>query len=416
MMIRSLQRKILQQICTFLFFLVLTAGSFVPHKAQAITVIEVGKNLIVNTSAAAKDAGIFGALSLDGIAWAIVNNLIEEMLKSTIDWVNSGFKGSPAFVENFEEYLLDVTDRYALGYIWGGNLQALCSPFKLSIQLGLSAQYGAGSDGYQATCRVTDVIKNHDAFLNGDFIGGGGWDAWRDISFNPQLNAHGAYFQAQGSMRAGIVNARGESLFKIGEVGQGFRSKEECEDINGDGIEEENCRIVTPGQTIQGYLGKAISAPIDRLTVADEIDELLGALVNQLVGGVLDNLKLGGGSRRDPNAYGNAVARLEAQRQQTQTQIDQVLAEDAATASVQDQYIDLLQTSMQLILSCGGQLAHNQKRNLDNKYDDLRDELASVVSGKKNVTESMVQRFQTRDAVEIQELVESMPDQAQCAV
>lgn len=409
-----LARKALILVASIAFFFLV----FSPHPARAQWAVYDAANHIQNTITAkavvaqtAKDAGIFGAFSLDGVAFSVMNLLVEQMLESTISWVNSGFEGSPAFVEDFEGFLIDTADRYALAYIWDGNLQALCSPFKLNIQLALSAEYGAGRDGYQAACRLTDAIKNHENFLNGDFIGGGGWNAWRDITLNPDLNAHGAYLNARGSMVAGISNARFQQQFEI-NLGDGFLSKRECVDADGDGEEDDNCKIVTPGQTIQGYLGATIAAPIARMTVADEIDELLGALMNQLAGNILGSIR-GGGGGSSTGSYGRAIADLEARRQEAIVAAEQNLQ---TNTPVRDQYVSLIQSGMQLLLSCGGQLGRNQQRDLDVRYEMLKDELADVASGKKNVTEAMVEDFQNTDLEQINRLVESMPDAAACAV
>lgn len=399
--------------------LVLDPFSFFFHTKEAeakLPVIDI-PNLIQSTIMSKLTDGLVQKEYVyDGIAWAAVNVLVEEMLQSTIRWVNSGFKGSPAFVEDLEGFLIDVADRYALAFIWDGNLQALCSPFKLNIQLALDVQRRSGLDGYQATCRLTDAIKNHESFLNGDFIGGGGWAAWRDITLNPNLNAHGAYLNARGALFAGMGNARLQQQYEI-DLGDGFLSKKVCEDVNGDGKAEENCKIVTPGQTIQGFLGETLAAPIGRMTIADELDELIGALINQLASNVLDNLRgvsSGGGSGQGrflgttPRSQHNQVIDANALKDQ---------ASAAAEAdTLQDTYIDLLEGGMQLLLSCGGQLGHNQQRDLDVRYEMLKDELADVVSGKKQVTEAMVQKLQDTDLQQINRLVETMPDAAACAI
>jgi hypothetical protein len=57
--------------------------------------------------------------TLDAIAWALVNLLIKEMIKSTTKWVASGFQGSPAFVTDLKGFLLDIGDKVAgRFYLW----------------------------------------------------------------------------------------------------------------------------------------------------------------------------------------------------------------------------------------------------------------------------------------------------------
>ena len=49
----------------------------------------------------------FKELTLDGIAWSLVKNVAQQMTSSIINWINSGFQGSPAFLTNLDRFLLD---------------------------------------------------------------------------------------------------------------------------------------------------------------------------------------------------------------------------------------------------------------------------------------------------------------------
>ena len=258
---------------------------------DATSYVQTTISAIANKASAAFDAITSGATnalvvkdySLDLIAWALVNKVLESMIQSTTDWINSGFNGKPAFVQDMQGFVLDVADKYALGFIYGGNLDALCSPFKLNIQIALEISY-ANTREYYAGCRLTDAITNLDGFLNGDFAGGGGWGAWYDIALNPEMNPTGALFLAEGALNAGISNARTGALFEI-NLGQGFLSKKDpnCDENLGP------CPIITPGQTIQQTLQTTLDIPANRLTIADELDEMIGTLLSQLANQALSS-------------------------------------------------------------------------------------------------------------------------------
>ena len=262
-----------------------------PQKTHAYDAVIDATNLVQTTISAIanKASAAFNAITssatnalvvkeytLDTIAWALVNKVLESMIQSTTDWINSGFNGKPAFVQDMQGFVLDVADKYALGFIYGGNLNALCSPFKLNVQIALEISY-ANTREYYAGCRLTDAITNLDGFLNGDFAGGGGWGAWYDITLNPEMNPTGALFLAEGALNAGVSNARTGALFEI-NLGQGFLSKKDpnCDESLGP------CPIITPGQTIQQTLQTSLDIPANRLTIADELDEMIGALLSQL--------------------------------------------------------------------------------------------------------------------------------------
>ncbi len=253
-------------------------------RAEAITVFDpsnFAKNTItaIKTAASAAYDAITSAsarlleikeFSLDVIAWKLVNLVLEEMIESTTRWVNSGFQGSPAFIEDLSGFLEDLADRVAGQIIWESGLAFLCSPFKLDVQLALDIQYRE-SKRFEAQCRLSDVVDNMEGFFSGDFLAGG-WDGWFEMTLTPQNNPYGALLEGQAAIAVGIQNAQGEQL-TIANWGRGFLGKEVCDPV---------CHTVTPGSVIETQLNKTLGLPADRLTIADELDELVGALLGQL--------------------------------------------------------------------------------------------------------------------------------------
>ncbi len=225
--------------------------------------------------------------TLDAIAWGLINIVIKEMIRSVTKWVNSGFKGSPAFVTNLNGYLTNIADKVAGNFIWGTPLNFLCSPFKLNIRLALDIQYKQ-TKGYVAQCRVSSVVKNMDRFLGGDFLAGG-WDGWYSVALTPSNNPYGAMNEARNGLYAGIAGAQNIKLKEL-DFGNGFLSVEQCPEDGDFGA----CTTVTPGIVIQEQLNNTLDVTNKRLAVADEINELVGALFSQLgkqalggVGGLL---------------------------------------------------------------------------------------------------------------------------------
>lgn len=217
--------------------------------------------------------------SLDGIAWALGNILLKEMIRSTTKWVNSGFRGSPAFVTDLEGFLLNIADKVAGNFIYGAGLGALCSPFKLNIQAALELSYNK-TRGYQAQCRLSQVVRNMDQFLNGDFSQGG-WDGWFEVALG-ESNPYTTKLEAESAMYASISSAQGQQI-KLLDFGRGFMSMTQP----GCDINMGPCPITTPGVVIESQLNSAISSPGRRLEVADEINELVGSLFTQLAKEVL---------------------------------------------------------------------------------------------------------------------------------
>lgn len=257
----------------------------------------------------ATDANWWKEYVLDPIGWGLVNMMVKEMIKSTTKWVNSGFEGDPAFVTDLEGFMLDVADKVAGDFIWGSNeLKFLCSPFAFDVKLALDLQYRDTRSDYQSQCTLSDVVDNMDNFFSGDFLEGG-WDGWYAVTQNPKNNPYGALLEAQDALS---IKIGGKKLYedKLLGFGEGFLSQKKCKKITiagdledgSDSEEKEVCDIVTPGTTIENSLNTALDLPAGRLQVADELNELLGALLSQLAstifssaGGLLGSTQSSGG-------------------------------------------------------------------------------------------------------------------------
>jgi hypothetical protein len=237
-----------------------------------------GINTTANVTQATKD-GI-----LDAIGWAIAKTIISSLINSMINWINSGFKGSPAFVQDLKRNLIDLADRTAGEFIkrLGGIGSFICSPFQLDIQLALSLEYQrAREEKPIETCTLSGIVGNIEDFLEGNFSQGG-WEDWIEITSKPEAyTPYGQLLTARSAMRVKLANAEGQTLAEI-DWGGGFLSGKICEMIEGSSGPEESCVISKPGQTIANSLNKALGASTDQLVAADEINELIAALIGQL--------------------------------------------------------------------------------------------------------------------------------------
>jgi hypothetical protein len=95
--------------------LALTSTISFPQRAHAFgALVHDPINYIVNgLTAASSVAEKVKGYSLDPIAWMVAKAALQSVVKSTINWINSGFNGSPAFVTDLQQKLLDVGDAQA---------------------------------------------------------------------------------------------------------------------------------------------------------------------------------------------------------------------------------------------------------------------------------------------------------------
>jgi hypothetical protein len=250
--------------------------------------------------------------ALDGIAYGIARIIIQQMVQSIITWINSGFQGSPAFVTDLERYLQNVADQVVSDVLLGSDLAFLCSPFELDIRIALATSYNESRDGLgnlpPPQCTLDDVSDNIDGFLNGNFAQGG-WASWFELTQGEANDPNRAFFIAQFQLQSEIANQQAEERTLL-EFGDGFLSFRVCEDTASPSGASENCTITTPGRVISDQLNGALGAGRDMLITADEIDEIIGALLAQLAQQVLTGtfglLGLGGNSSFSDNNYGTS--------------------------------------------------------------------------------------------------------------
>jgi hypothetical protein len=249
---------------------------------------------------------------LDPITWGLMSTAIAQVTANIVSWINSGFDGHPAFVNDLKGTLLNIANEQAGNLIYGTELGFMCSPFQLKVQAALTLNF-ANAQTFDVQCTLSDVVDNVDGFLNGDFSAGG-WDGWYQMTQVPQNNPYGALSLAQTEMSARIENAQGQQL-KLLDFGHGFFSYQHCEDVQVDpsGTKERHCTVTTPGAVVSDRLNQALGLGEKRLVTADEIDEMLGALLGYVGQEVLDPKNgyglsgLGDYNNSGPNSYVNQL-------------------------------------------------------------------------------------------------------------
>jgi len=216
---------------------------------------------------------------LDKLAYLIAKQILHQMTLSVVNWINSGFQGNPAFINNPAGFFEDAADQIT-GNFLVGPLQGLCSPFSLNIRLALALQQ---TNGYQQryACTLSQVIKAqqqtlaraqngtlvnvnvtqgtngatvnsivngdilHDSSqlsINGNSAGGiysgftnnfaqdGGWAGWLAMTGESQNNIYGAYLMAQSDLAERIASKKAAVDNDLNR-GNGFLSYQSCKDV-----------------------------------------------------------------------------------------------------------------------------------------------------------------------------------------
>lgn len=223
----------------------------------------------------------------DPLFFFLANILISEIADSIIRWANSGFRGSPSFVQDLGGFMRGIADRELGKILEEMGYGFLCSAFKLDVQLQLALSFEKRRD-YDPQCTLSDMVGNVEEFLAGDFSQGG-WDGWfLTFAYNDN-NPHGALLEAEAALRARIVNEQGEQIDLL-QFGDGFFSKLSCTRVTFNGQEREGtCNVNLPGKLIEGRLNDALGAGTDRLEIADEMNEVIAAIFAGIVTRIFDS-------------------------------------------------------------------------------------------------------------------------------
>jgi len=314
------------------------------------------RNLLANEAArASQDRLIFKELTLDGIAWSLVKNISQQMTSSIINWINSGFKGSPAFVTDLNRFLLDVADQTAGEFIYGSELGFLCEPIEFQVRVALEAQYRrADRDTYEPLCTLSEVADNIDGFLNGDFRQGG-WPAFFELTVGSNNDPNKAFFNAYAELQSRVGSKQAEET-KLLEFGSGLFSMKVCDTVyDTNGQPRQECEITTPGKVIEGALTFEVGEKGSlTLLQADEFNEIVSALLSQLATQALSGanglLGLGGNSRYSNNSFGSngnqsylaalAAEDISSRQDLSNNEINDAVVAESVYAAMQQEIID----------------------------------------------------------------------------
>lgn len=367
----SLKVKTKKGIVIFSILVIVFFSFLSPKKAEAgIPVVDLGENL--------KD------YALDNIPYIIGKLVLKKLTAQIVGWINSGFKGNPAYLTDPNSFFLDVGDQAASQLLSNTSLSRLCTPFRAQIRIAVAKNYLTESDniGY---CTLGQIADNFDNFTN-DFSSGG-WDAFFTVTQNSQNNPYGSYMNTKHQLGVDVAGV-GVKYQKQLEQGNGFLSFEKCkpgteqkavaaldgsgrlnttptlecqvkadwstvpknpitglpvgepaclkyypvrEEVIDTGLAVGDCKpgdkeTVTPGSVISGQLENVFGSGVRKLEAADEINEIVGALINQLaetlVGGLGKGLRgMTQKTAANPRTYIEQIANESPESQKEDTEI-----------------------------------------------------------------------------------------------
>jgi hypothetical protein len=261
---------------------------------------------------------------LDGVAYAISKNLLQQVSNKTLNWINRGLDGNPLYVQDVASNLQTIRDEQLGRYL--NTVQTSNPIFGNAIRSAITKQVTGISDGYIGVTMNTPEGRAYQAFQE-DFTNGG-WGALLNMKNNPI----GAIFNSTNSISNQIATTQEQRVNEI-QRNDGFLDMRTCVEYAPVlDLATENAmrtrfgyttntqpatpqclryKTVTPGTLISQQASNILSSPARQLEMADSINEVLGSFFDQLLSKLfqsgLSGLQTRGGGFGMSGGYGSNV-------------------------------------------------------------------------------------------------------------
>lgn len=247
-------------------------------------------------------------LSWDSIVWFFVKQILRNFTEGIVFWIRTGqdpfftvgTEGS-LFVTNVDKFLLAAADNQASIFLreyFGPAWDNLCKPFRLPVGKLLSHSYGRdyGSFPFKARCTISEIVdldRYYEGFQNG------GWEAWMATA-RYENTAWGLTTISEAESREREARAvRANQTDTL--AGLGFPGLKKCikglnpitnKPVDNPDYDPSNPLCLesinqSPGKAVEDSLADALGQEIGKLEVADEINEIITALFDELLAWVI---------------------------------------------------------------------------------------------------------------------------------
>ena len=247
---------------------------------------------------------------IQSIGRLVIKMLLQKLIVSTVNWINSGFDGSPAYVQDFGKFFEDIAkneilqfgleidddERYPFGKEW---LRSTATAFNNKFQD--NARYSLNELIQETTPEYSAITFNED-------FSRGGWNAWTALTQVPANNPLGFRVMADNEIQrrlAGTSQTRAENIRDALQAADGFLGDERCVDPAGltrtqndailrdpavkpiNGWKPGMCNkweYVTLGSLVAKAATDAVGYPNNALLNAEDLNDAVAALLDALLG------------------------------------------------------------------------------------------------------------------------------------
>ncbi len=301
---------------------------------------------------------------MDCLMRTIARAALQQITNSIVQWINSGFNGSPSFVTNYQQFFQSVADQAAGSFIQNyTNFAPLCTPFRNQIRIALAHSYARRNTA--PSCSLSTLLgTNTQSLFSGKM---NGWSNLLQFTTVPANNPYGAYMSVQTGLQNTVAGANQNAQRNISSEGfLNLQQVYQCNPGSAGSVGQTGgtcpvgckCRVTTPGSTISATLNKTLGVSQDYLTqagISGSFDAIINALINQLAVKALSGL---GNAVQPDSSFGaqtfdQQTAQAQGQYLMTQLQGLVTLAQQygqSEQGSIQD--IQSAQTQLNTLANC----------------------------------------------------------------
>lgn len=239
-------------------------------------------------------------LGLDGLLNLAAQVAIDQLTQSIVGWVKGGNDGNPFYITDLSGFLYDIETKKAhqnaamlratrscytpggstagawvdpdTGQVVGGGGSTWIDP-----DTGLPRQddivAASIENAYGRTQNVTCPFSDGTPFRS---VEQDGWSGFVASSFNPKANAFAGDIYIQEKIAREQQIAREQALAEA-SWNRGYLSVKNCDTPDG------TCVTKTPGSVLESQTNTSLSSGLRKLELADEIDEMLSAVMTAAV-------------------------------------------------------------------------------------------------------------------------------------
>lgn len=275
---------------------------------------------------------------IQSIGRLIIKMLLQKLTVSTVEWINSGFDGSPSFIQNPDKFFSDIAKTEFLQF--GGEVMGANEKFGKDWLRNMALSY---DQKFQDNARYSleEVQRQKDPTFTAERFqqdfSMGGWDAWTSLTQTPANNPIGFKLMADNEIQrrlAGTVQSTAENAREMLAQANGFLGDQRCIEPKGvTQTEDRNARAgdknarkciggfeyVTPGKMISDAATNVIGYQNNAYLNVEDLNDAVAAMIDALLGQFSNNIiEKGFANINDEGSSGNLVL-TEYQKTDTRT-------------------------------------------------------------------------------------------------